>query len=121
MLYTEILNNNKDFLTLYKKGKYSASAYSVIYVRPNGKPYNRLGITAGKKVGNAVCRNRAKRLIRLAYRQAETSIPVGIDIVIVARARLCAVKSTEFCDYMNKHGINEINKMFRSFPPKGKR
>ena len=70
MLYTEILNDNKDFLTLYKKGRYAASKYSVIYVRPNGKPFNRLGITAGKKVGNAVCRNRAKRLIRLAYRNA---------------------------------------------------
>ena len=74
MLYTEIMNDNKDFLTLYKKGKYSASKYSVIYVRPNGRPYNRLGITAGKKVGNAVCRNRAKRLIRLAYREAEAEL-----------------------------------------------
>ena len=49
MLYTEILNDNKDFLTLYKKGRYAASKYSVIYVRPNGRPFNRLGITAGKR------------------------------------------------------------------------
>ena len=93
MLYTEIMNDNKDFLTLYKKGKYSASKYSVIYVRPNGRPYNRLGITAGKKVGNAVCRNRAKRLIRLAYREAEAELPVGMDIVIVARSLICNIKS----------------------------
>lgn len=118
MLYTEIMNDNRDFLTLYKKGKYSASAYSVIYVRPNGRPFNRLGITAGKKVGNAVCRNRAKRLIRLAYREAESRLPVGIDIVIVARSRICEIKSTEYSTYMNGRGVSEINKMYRSFPIK---
>lgn len=121
MLYTEILNDNKDFLTLYKKGRYAASKYSVIYVRPNGKPYNRLGITAGKKVGNAVCRNRAKRLIRLAYRTSEVSMPVGMDIVIVARAAICSIKSDEYCGYMAKYGVNDINKMLRSFEIKSKR
>ncbi|MBR6394790.1 MAG: ribonuclease P protein component [Ruminococcus sp.] len=117
MLYTEILNDNKDFLTLYKKGKYSASKYSVIYVKPNGKPFNRLGITAGKKVGNAVSRNRAKRLIRLAYRMSEVNMPVGMDIVIVARSFICSVKSQEYCGYMEKYGVQDINRMFRSFAP----
>ena len=102
MLYTEILKDNKDFLTLYKKGRYITSKYSVIYFRPNNRPYNRLGITAGKKIGNAVCRNRAKRLIRLAYYQSEIDLPVGIDVVIVARSRLCEIKSDEYCEYMRK-------------------
>jgi len=117
MLYTEILNDNRDFLALYKKGRYSACKYSVIYVRPNGRPFNRLGITAGKKVGNAVCRNRAKRLIRLAYRQNEIKLPVGMDIVIVARSPLCEVRSQDYCGYMEKYGVAEIQKMFRSFSP----
>ncbi|WP_295088121.1 ribonuclease P protein component [Ruminococcus sp.] len=121
MLYTEILNDNKDFLALYKKGRYVASKYSVIYVRPNGKPFNRLGITAGKKVGNAVCRNRAKRIIRLAYRNFEINMPVGMDIVIVARAAICNIKSDEYCEYIEKYGLNDINKMFRSFDLKNKR
>lgn len=113
MLYTEILNNNRDFLALYKKGRYFSSKYSVIYVRTNGRPYNRLGITAGKKVGNAVHRNRAKRLIRLAYRESEINLPVGIDIVIVARSFICTVKSQEFCDYMKNKAVPEINGIFR--------
>ncbi len=117
MLYTEILNDNKDFLAIYRKGKFSASKYSVIYVRPNGRPFNRLGITAGKKIGNAVHRNRAKRLIRLAYRFCEAELPVGIDVVIVARAAVCEIKSQEYCAYMKKYGVSDINRMFRSFPP----
>ncbi|MDE6092873.1 MAG: ribonuclease P protein component [Ruminococcus sp.] len=115
MLYTEILNDNRDFVALYRKGKFAASKYSVIYVKPNGKPYNRLGITAGKKVGNAVCRNRAKRLIRLAYRNAEIKLPVGIDIVIVARSRICCIKSQEYCSYMEKYGVPEIIGMYEKF------
>ena len=53
MLYTEIINKNKDFLYLYRRGSSLVSKYAVIYTRKNGRPYNRLGITAGKKVGNA--------------------------------------------------------------------
>ncbi len=115
MLYTKILNNNKDFLRLYKKGRFSASKYSVIYVMPNGKAYNRLGITAGKKIGNAVFRNRAKRLIRLAYRECELCMPIGIDIVIVARAPICLIKSQEYCSYMKKYGVTEVNKMYSGY------
>ena len=113
MLYTETLKENKDFLTLYKKGRYIPSKYSVIYVRLNGRPFNRLGITAGKKIGNAVHRNRAKRLIRLAYRENEVSMPIGIDIVIVARAHICEIRSDEYCAYMRKYGVSEIEKIVR--------
>lgn len=115
MLYTETLNENKDFLALYKKGKFTASKYTVIYVRPNGRAFNRLGITAGKKIGNAVCRNRAKRLIRQAYRESEIDLPVGIDIVIVARKPVCDIKAQELCGYMKKRGVPEINRIASGF------
>ncbi len=110
MLYTVIMRENKDFLTLYKKGRYITSKYSVIYIKPNNRPYNRFGITAGKKIGNAVARNRAKRLIRLAYRNSEVKLPVGIDIVIVARSGILDIKSDEYCGYFDKYGVMEINK-----------
>lgn len=89
MLYTKTINKNKSFLYLYKKGKCIVSKNVVIYVRRNNKPYNMLGITAGKKVGNAVARNRAKRVIRQAYRENEINMPIGIDMIIVARSSAC--------------------------------
>jgi ribonuclease P protein component len=110
MLYTVVMRENKDFLNMYKKARYITSKYSVIYVKPNNRPFNRFGITAGKKIGNAVARNRAKRLIRLAYQKAEVKLPVGIDIVIVARSGILGIKSDEYCGYFNKYGINEIEK-----------
>jgi ribonuclease P protein component len=108
MLYTEIINKNKDFLYRYRKGSSILSKHSVIYARKNGKPYNRLGITAGKKVGNAVHRNRAKRIIRSAYSQTESLMPIGVDIIIVARAAICDIKSTDFKNYLEEYGVKKI-------------
>lgn len=113
MLYTEILNDNRDFVAIYKKALFSACKYSVIYIRPNGKPFNRLGITASKKIGNAVRRNRAKRLIRLAYYNSEINMPVGIDIVIVARSPICDIKSQVYSTYMEKYGVPEIIRLYQ--------
>lgn len=99
MLFTLKLNDNKDFLRLYKKGRYIAGSSCVIYYMKNMLPYNRMGITAGKKIGGAVQRNRAKRLIRQAYRETEALFPVGFDLVIVARAAMLSEKcpsETEF-------------------------
>lgn len=80
----------------------------VIYVRRNNKPYNMLGITAGKKVGNAVARNRAKRVIRQAYRENELIMPIGIDMIIVARASAAKIKSSVLSGYLKNKGIKEI-------------
>jgi len=93
MLFTEKLNENADFQRLYRKGAFCSLGAALIYVMPNKLPFNRLGITAGKKIGNAVKRNRAKRIIRAAYTAAELQMPVGIDIVVVARSILPDQKS----------------------------
>lgn len=114
MLYTEKMNDNKDFVALYNRGRFTSSKYIVIYVKPNGRGFNRLGITAGKKVGNAVCRNRAKRLIRQAYREAEIQLPVGVDIVIVARKLLTEIKSQELSAYMKKYGVPAVISMAKA-------
>lgn len=111
MLYTEKLNKNKDFLNLYKKGQALYSKWLVIYVRKNNLPCNRMGITAGKKVGNAVKRNRAKRIIRQAYFENEINMPIGIDIVIVARAAATDVKSTVLSSYLTNKAVKDIQKI----------
>lgn len=54
-----------------------------------------MGITVGKKIGKAVERNRAKRVIREAYRLLESKLAGGYDMVIVARKKSIFVKSYE--------------------------
>jgi ribonuclease P protein component len=50
-----------------------------------GDRQQRLGITASRKVGNAVQRNRAKRLLREAFRCIRTELPSGLDLVVIVR------------------------------------
>lgn len=79
---------NNDFRYLYKKGASVAGAYLVIYAKKvSGKNENILGITVTKKLGNAVVRNRVRRLIRECYRLREDKIKGGYKLVIVARTR----------------------------------
>ena len=87
MVSTKSLKQNHLFRRLYQKGKCAPGRCLVVYCRKNGLDYNRLGLTAGTKLGHAVVRNRIRRRIREAYRLSESSFICGYDLVIVARHR----------------------------------
>lgn len=76
---------NKDFQTVYKKGRSYANKYLVMYVLENKKEENRLGISVSKKVGNSIIRHRVIRLIRESYRLQKEKFQIGYDIVVIAR------------------------------------
>ncbi len=110
MLFTYTFNENKDFLRLYKKGSFISSNACVVYYIKNNAGFNRFGITTGKKVGNAVKRNRARRIIKAAYRNLEAKFPIGFDIIVVARAG-CGdfiVKSCDIENFFNKRVISQM-------------
>ena len=85
MVKTVSIKKNSDFLKAYKKGKFYVGKLMVLYFRPNGMEFNRLGITASRKLGGSVKRNRFRRLIKENYRLLEDNIKCGFDFVIVAR------------------------------------
>lgn len=80
------LKKNNEFRTVYKKGRYKAGKHIVMYVLPNKKNINRIGITTGKKFGNSVQRNKMKRYIRESYRLSREQMNTGYDIIFMARA-----------------------------------
>ena len=91
-----ILNDNRDFLRLYRRGQCQVSPLLVVYARRGGVAgRRRVGITATKKVGGAVQRNRAKRLIRASWREVEGTVPGGWDFVFVARGRTPGARMQE--------------------------
>ena len=112
MILTEVMRQNKDFQLCYHKGCSIGTQFVVVYARKNHLPVNRLGITTGKKVGNAVCRSRARRLIRQAWRENEIHAPVGLDIVIVARSRLLELKSTDLSAYFSDHAVPALHRIY---------
>ncbi len=83
---TVSLKSNEIFSKLYKKGECLVSPTVIMYYFPNNLKVCRVGITVSKKVGKAVVRNRAKRLIRESYKYFET-LTSGYDIVFVARTK----------------------------------
>ena len=87
MKQTVSLKLNHEFRRLYAKGKSAVSPYLAVYCRKNRLGYNRLGLTAGTKLGHAVVRNRVRRRIRESYRVNEDRFLQGYDIVVVARVR----------------------------------
>ena len=86
MKFSSSLKLNHIFQRLYRTSG-QANGYFVMYARRNRSDINRIGITAGKKLGHAVVRNRARRRLREVYRLNESLFKAGYDIVVVARSR----------------------------------
>lgn len=86
------LKENRDFHRLYNRGKSLVTPVLVIYYRDSKEL--RYGITTGKKIGNAVKRNRSKRIIRAAFLEISSSLKGKYDFVFVARGKTPYVKSS---------------------------
>lgn len=71
-------------------GKSYAHPLVVLIVQPSDQPHLRVGVTAGKTVGFAVRRNRAKRLLRAAMQSLVPDLAPGSDILLIARQPLTA-------------------------------
>ncbi|MEG0391130.1 MAG: ribonuclease P protein component [Anaerovoracaceae bacterium] len=85
MLKPEVLRGNKDFSAVYKKGKSVGGKYVVIFYKKNNLTYNRTAFLASKKVGNAVARNRARRLMKESIRLSNPVKKQGYDVIFIAR------------------------------------
>ena len=96
----QVIKENRIFRRLYSKGRFQAHPLLVTYVQRNREGTIRYGISASKRIGCAVERNRAKRVIRAAFREAAGEISGGWDIVFVARSRTVHVKMNEVRDVM---------------------
>lgn len=90
----DTLKKNYEFKYVLNKGKFIKGKYLTIYLKENNKQKNVIGIAVNTKIGKAVYRNSAKRLIRENYRLIKDELIQGYNIVFL----------------LNKNvDINEIN------------
>lgn len=86
------LRSQRDFDAVYRGKHYAGDDVLVIRAVRNDDRVTRLGLSVSRKVGNAVVRNRWKRLIRESFRKQKNSIPLGMDMVV-------RPKKGATCDY----------------------
>ena len=96
----ETLKLNGDFRRAYGRGKSLAAPALVTYALRNRAGKCRYGITASKKVGNAVERNRCRRVIREALRTLDKPLRGNWDLVFVARGKTKHMTSTQIQEMM---------------------
>lgn len=97
-----VIKQNYEFRRAYHRGKNFVSPYLVIYCFKRKYGGIRIGITSGKKIGNAVMRNRSRRIIREAFRSIYSEAKGNWDIIFVARTATVYKKSTDIAVVMRK-------------------
>lgn len=105
-----IINRNSDFKRLYKRGKVYTNPALVLYFMKNRAGICCIGITSSKKIGNAVERNKSRRLVREAFREVYKKYEdelCGYDIIFVCRVKTRFKKSTEIERIMIS-GLKEV-------------
>lgn len=97
------LSRSTEFQRVYRQGRSKANRYLVLYSFSRGEAAeqgSRFGVSVGRKVGNAVVRNRVKRTIREALDQLEPQMAEGLDYVVLARA--------DIVDLIERGGMNAV-------------
>ena len=75
----------KEYRTIQRSPLRVVTEHFIMYARKRRSTKNRIGITVSKKVGNAVVRNRVKRVVRESFRLNRSVLPSEFDFVLVAR------------------------------------
>jgi len=79
------LRKNADFQQARRQGQHWANELLVLNIVANGLDYSRFGFSVSRRLGKAIVRNRAKRLMREAIRRHRGGLPSGWDVILIAR------------------------------------
>ncbi len=103
------LTENYEFKRVYARGKSVVKPTVVVYCMRKNGPGPRVGITASKKIGNAVKRNRARRVLRESTRELYPQMKSGFDLVLVSRGKTpfvnCKTVMMELASALEELGV----------------
>jgi ribonuclease P protein component len=104
----ERIRRRPDFQQVHERGIRLSGRFMTAVFLPNNLPNDRLGIIASRRLGDAVQRNRAKRLIREIFRLNKRSRAAGTDIVIIPRGDLVKAPfpalEADYRGLLHRHG-----------------
>jgi ribonuclease P protein component len=82
---THRMKTPAEFERCYARKRSASDGVLIVYAGENDLPHPRLGCSVSRKVGNAVVRNRYKRLYREAFRLSQHELPAGVDLILIPR------------------------------------
>lgn len=88
LLPRERLTKSADYRRILRRGLRLDGRLFNVAAEPNRLEHDRLGLTVSRRVGGAVARNRAKRLLREAFRHRSRARRARFDIVVIAKSEL---------------------------------
>lgn len=96
------LTGRRRFTEVYEAKVRRESGPLLVYALPNELPHSRIGLSLGRRIGNAVRRNRIKRLLRESFRMNRGAWPDGYDWLVVVRPHepLDRERYTEHLDHV---------------------
>lgn len=89
------IRRGPDFKAALRRGEKRRSRYFILYSLPDTGGLTRIGVITSRKVGNAVERNRARRIIREIFRRNRDSMPAGLDYVVIASRSMVGAEHGE--------------------------
>ena len=106
----EVVKENNQFSTIIQTGNYSKNKYIVLYYKDNSLLYPRFGISVGKKIGNAVTRNKFKRQIRSIIDNHKNLYSNGKDYIIMIRKSCNEISFQELESALIEVSMKQIRK-----------
>ena len=82
------VRHRDEFQRVFDFSQRAKGRYFTVLMAPNDGEISRLGIVASRKLGDAVRRNRAKRLIREVFRRSDLLPGKSLDVVVIPRREL---------------------------------
>ena len=111
---TEIgrIRSSRDYRRVYGRGRRLHGAFAVLHVRANDEGHPRLGLTASRRVGGAVVRNRLRRRVREHYRQeVKRDLLPAVDVVVHLKSAAAGADRRSF--------YSELSRLFRTVARRG--
>lgn len=91
----ERIRKRSHYITIYQQGVTRESRHFKITLLPNTVQWSRIGITVGRRIGNAVKRNLVKRRLREYFRLHKAVMPRSHDIVFTAKPGAAALSAAD--------------------------